>query len=73
MIRPEMTSPARACLLFTMALGVVSGLTSCASNEELQQRLDERNEAYSRYQDRRAIRSDAMDERYRAHYDRVMN
>lgn len=65
----KVSLPARACLL--LAIGM--GFTSCASNEELKERLDERNEAYSRYQDRRKIRSDAMDERYRAHYERVMN
>ena len=73
MIHLTITSSTRACLLLATAMGLGSGLTSCASNEELQDRVDKRNDAYSQYQDRRKIRSNAMDERYRAHYDRVMN
>ena len=63
----------RRLLLLSAALGLLTGLPSCASNEELQTRLDRRNETYSRYQDRRKIRSDAMDERYNARFDRVMD
>lgn len=55
------------------ALFMAGNLVSCASNEELKARLDNRNENYSKFQERRGIRNDAMDERYHAHYDRVMN
>ena len=69
----KLNSTVRRLLLLSAALGLLTGLPSCASNEELQTRLDKRNEAYSNYQDRRKIRSNAMDERYNAHFDRVMD
>ncbi len=36
---------------------------SCASNEELQHRMDKRNDAYSSLSERREIRADARQER----------
>ena len=64
---------ARCLLPLSAALGLLTGLPSCASNEELQTRLDRRDETSSRYQDRRKIHSNAMDERYNARFDRVMD
>jgi hypothetical protein len=46
---------------------------SCSSNEELQDRMDKRNEAYYNLQERREIRQDARDDRYDAWFDRIMN
>ncbi|MEO5916772.1 MAG: hypothetical protein ABIS50_21270 [Luteolibacter sp.] len=46
---------------------------SCASNEQLQQRMDKRNESYSNYNERREIRTDARQERTDMWYDRHMN
>ncbi len=48
-------------------------LSSCASNEELQNRMDSRNANYQSLQDRREIRQDARDERYDAWFDRIMD
>ena len=49
-----------------------AGLTSC-STEALQDRMDSRNEAYYKLQERREIRQDARDARYDAWWDRVMD
>ena len=46
---------------------------SCSSNEQLQQRMDQRNDAYSNYNERRKIRTDARQERTDMWYDRHMN
>lgn len=59
----------RLCLLTVISCT----LASCASNEELQDRMDERNDAYFKLQERREIRQDARDERYDAWFDHIMN
>ena len=46
---------------------------SCASNDQLQQRVDRRNDAYSNYNERREIRTDARQERTDAWFDRHMH
>ena len=46
---------------------------SCASNEQLQQRMDDRNDAYSNYNERRKIRTDARQERTDMWFDRHMH
>lgn len=49
-------------------------LACCASsNEELQQRMDQRNSNYATFQERREIRTDARQERTDMWYDRVMH
>ena len=57
-----------------LPLALLCLLTSaCASNEELENRLDRRNEHYSNLQDRRELRQDARDKRSDDWYDRVMH
>lgn len=51
---------------------VTCALASCSSNEELQDRMDKRNESYYKLQERREIRQDARDDRYDAWFDRIM-
>lgn len=58
-----------AFVLVTASLG----LSSCASNDKLQDRLDHRNDAYSNLQERREMRQDARQERTDAWFDRVMH
>lgn len=48
-------------------------LSSCASNDELQERMEKRNDAYSNLQERREIRQGARQERTDAWFDRVMH
>ncbi|RYD31547.1 MAG: hypothetical protein EOP87_14505 [Verrucomicrobiaceae bacterium] len=48
-------------------------LTSCGSNEDFQQRMDKRNEAYSNYNDRRKIRTEARQERTDMWFERHMD
>ena len=48
-------------------------MSSCASTEELEQRLEKRNERYSSLQERREMRQDARQERTDAWFDRVMH
>lgn len=48
-------------------------LSSCASNDELEDRMDRRNSNYQSFQDRREIRADARQERTDAWFDRVMH
>lgn len=57
----------------TLAFVTLSGLTSCASNEELQDRMDRRNDSYSNLQERREIRQNARQDRTDAWFDRVMH
>jgi hypothetical protein len=59
----------------TIALLVASTvlITSCASNDELQKRMDKRNEAYSNYNERRKIRTEARQERTDMWYERHMD
>ena len=58
-----------AILLIATAIGC----SSCANNEHLEQRMDNRNDAYSNYIDRREIRADARQERTDDWYDRHMH
>lgn len=60
-------------ILTTPVLAVLCCLTSCSSNEELQERLDKRNETYSNFQDRREMRADARQQRTDAWFDRAMH
>lgn len=63
----------RIGLLTLVGLASLLSLTSCASNDELQERLDRRTEANANYQERRKMRRDANDARDAAWYDRVMH
>lgn len=56
-----------------LCLAAIAGLSSCASNEELEDRLERRNDGYQSFQDRREIRADARQERTDAWFDRVMH
>ena len=60
--------PSRLFLLLASSL-----LLSCASNEELQRKLDRRNDKYQDLQDRRQMRQDARQDRTDAWFDRVMH
>lgn len=46
---------------------------SCASNEDLQQRMDQRNANYSSFTERREIRTDARQERTDMWFDSKMH
>jgi hypothetical protein len=61
----------KSILLLSSAL--ILTLTSCVSNDEFQDRMDRRNEGYGNFQERRAIRLDARQERTDAWYDRAMH
>ena len=52
---------------------VTTFCASCASNDQLQQRMDKRNDAYSNYNERRKIRTEARQERTDMWYDRHMH
>ncbi len=61
-------------LLHSLAIAAaLAGLISCASNEDLEERLENRNERYSSLQERREMRQDARQERTDAWFDRVMH
>jgi outer membrane lipoprotein-sorting protein len=60
-------------LLLLSALCMITNTVSCASNEEFEQRLDKRNQAYSDYNDRRTKRLDARQERTDMWFDRHMD
>lgn len=60
-------------LLLLLALILVTGLSSCASNADFEKRMQGRNEAYSNLNDRRTIRLDARQERTDMWFDRVMH
>jgi len=55
-----------------LALAAVAAFASCASNDELQERMDRRNDNSSSLQDRRAIRQEAREQRSDDWYERVM-
>lgn len=60
---------------FAAIIAILTGtvfLSSCASNEALDDRLDKRNENYTDLQDRRGMRQGARDARSDAWFDRVM-
>lgn len=63
------------CRYLLILLPIVClGLVSCATdNDDLQKRMDERNDAYSNYNERRKIRTDARQERTDMWFDRVMH
>jgi hypothetical protein len=54
-------------------ISVAACCVSCASNDEFQERMDQRNESYSNYNERRNIRLDARQERTDMWFDRVMH
>ena len=56
-----------------LSSALILTLASCATNEELQDRVDNRTDAYSSLQERRSIRIDARHERNDAFNDRVLN
>ena len=62
-----------SCVNALFCAAILSSLSSCASNEELETRLQHRNEHYSNFQKRREIRQDARQERTDAWFDRVMH
>jgi len=56
-----------------LALCSIAFIPSCASNnDEFQDRMDRRNEAYSDFNERRKIRLQARQERTDMWFDRVM-
>ncbi len=62
----------QAHLLFILS-AFAALVSSCAdSKQDLQKKMDKRNDAYSDYQDRRAIRQQARQERTDMWYDRAM-
>lgn len=63
-----MNTTTAAILLIITAL-----CSSCASNEHLEQRVNHRNDVYSRHQERHEIRADARQERTDMWYDRHMH
>ena len=58
---------------YTALLIIAACCASCASNEQLEQRMDRRNDAYSNYNERREIRADARQERTDMWFDRHMH
>ncbi|QIF02337.1 hypothetical protein [Roseimicrobium sp. ORNL1] len=60
-------------ILTTLVLAALCCLTSCSSNDELQERLDKRTDAYSNFQERREMRADARQQRTDAWFDRAMH
>lgn len=72
MSHPKKTS-LRACLGAMTLASLAMALASCASDDELEDRLDRRTESYSSFQKRREMRQDARQERTDAWFDRVMH
>jgi len=62
-----MKIPRLVILLFSLCFA------SCASNDEFQDRMDQRNDAYSNYNERRTSRLDARQERTDMWFDRAMH
>lgn len=54
-------------------LGMSGFLTGCATGEDLDRKLEKRNENYLQREENRQKRKDAREERYDAWYDRVMS
>lgn len=52
---------------------IVASCASCASNEELQQRMDQRNERAASFNERREIRTNARQQRTDMWFERHMN
>jgi hypothetical protein len=59
--------------LLLSVLCMMGNMVSCASNEEFDERMDKRNDAYSNYNDRRTKRLDARQERTDMWFDRHMD
>ena len=57
----------------TLILLIAACCASCASNEQLEQRMDRRNDTYSSMNERRQIRTDARQERTDMWFDRHMH
>ena len=72
-LRQSIIQSAKRTCLVALSLSVFVLASSCASNEELKQRLDQRTETHAKYQKRRKMRKQARDARYDAWYDRVMH
>lgn len=69
-----MTQSFRFSMVALFAISVTCAtLSSCASNEEFDARMDKRNEGYQNYDHRRRSRLDARQERTDAWFDRVMH
>jgi outer membrane lipoprotein-sorting protein len=62
----------KASVLLALVCSIV-GSVSCASDEEFDQRMENRNRAYSDYNDRRTKRLEARQERTDMWFDRHMN
>ncbi len=56
-----------------LSSALILTLASCATNEELQDRVDNRTDAYSSLQERRSIRIEGRQQRTDDWYDRVMH
>jgi hypothetical protein len=70
------SSSTSALLRWSVAITTASlllSLVSCTSDDDLQDRLDDRNERYLGLQQRREMRQDARQERTDAWFDRVMH
>lgn len=65
--------PMKSTFILLTLISSIIGSVSCASDEEFDQRLENRNRAYSNYNDRRAKRLDARQERTDMWFDRHMN
>ena len=59
------------CVLALVTAGLLLSTSACES-DDLEERLDRRNDTYQEFQDRRTLRRDARQERTDAWYDRVM-
>ena len=55
-----------------MASMVTLLFAGCTSDAELQAKLDKRNASYQNMQDRRAMRTQARDERHAARFESIM-
>lgn len=58
--------------LFLFAVSLF-GFSSCATNEEFEERMNDRNAAYDSYNERRSMRLQARQDRTDAWFDRHMN
>jgi hypothetical protein len=65
--------PMRTTFFLLALVSSIIGSVSCATDEEFDQRLENRNRAYSDYNDRRTKRLEARQERTDMWYDRHMN
>jgi hypothetical protein len=70
--KPTIMTMIRQCAGFALITTALS-LASCASNDEFEDRMDDRSDWYSNLQDRRQMRQDARQDRTDAWFDRVMH